>query len=120
MMSLTTSLGRPFSAESCASPVTSSRFMARLPLSSLSRMATKKVGRPTFQSQTQRPARPNANDNYTKREGRQCVGAGGAAAPLLGEVISDAREVVLELIAEENHRDDDGYRDDRDDECVLD
>src|SRR5438034_469914 len=31
MMSLTTSLGRPFSAESCARPVTSSRFMRQLP-----------------------------------------------------------------------------------------
>jgi hypothetical protein len=83
-------------------------------------MATKKVGRPTFQSQTQLPARPEAKYNYTKEEERSCAGAGGAAAPLLGEVISDAREVVLELIAEEDHRDDNGYRDYRDDECVLD
>src|SRR5712691_5824852 len=33
MMSLTTSLGSPFSAESCARPVTSSRFMRQLPFS---------------------------------------------------------------------------------------
>src|SRR6266536_4732656 len=32
MMSLTISLERPFSAESCASPVTSSRFMSHAPL----------------------------------------------------------------------------------------
>src|SRR2546422_11650703 len=32
MMSLTTSLGRPFSAESCARPVTRSRFTSATPL----------------------------------------------------------------------------------------
>src|SRR5207237_5575420 len=46
-----------------------------LPLSSLSRMATKKVGRPTFQTQTQPPASPGAKHNYIKRERQRGSGA---------------------------------------------
>src|SRR2546429_7201003 len=126
MMSLTTSLGRPFSAESCASPVPSSRFIARSPLHSVSgagskaALGRKKSGVDPLLCPPRRPERPDANDNYSKREKLASARSGLAAAPLLRKVISDAREVIRELIAEKDHRDDYRYRDSRDDECVLD
>src|SRR5688572_4374716 len=39
---------------------------------------------------------------------------------VLGEVVADVAEDVLDLVAKEDHRDDDGNGDDSDDECVLD
>src|SRR6266545_2561526 len=56
MMSLTISLERPFSAESCARPVTSSRFMSHAPPSFISPQATKKVGSTHFQGAQRRRA----------------------------------------------------------------
>src|SRR2546430_15178585 len=38
----------------------------------------------------------------------------------LGEVVADVAEDVLDLAAEEDHRDDHGDGDDGDDECVFD
>jgi hypothetical protein len=40
--------------------------------------------------------------------------------PLLGEVVPDHRELIRQLVPQEDHRDDDRYRDDGDDECVFD
>src|SRR5687767_14676780 len=39
---------------------------------------------------------------------------------VLGEVVADVAEDVLDLVAKEDHRDDDGDGDDGNDECVLD
>src|SRR5919201_5459720 len=123
MMSLTTSLGRPFSAESCARPVTSSRFTALPSKSSIRVGRQKKWGRPTFRCPTRLPARPETRSNYIKwREsgGPLPLESGLAAAPLLCEVVSDVREIVRQLVAEKNHRNNHDDGDDRNDECVFD
>src|SRR5438270_140443 len=131
MMSLTTSLGRPFSAESCARPVTSSRFTSATPL--LIQFASrrhpevpaavgrqKKWGRPTFSVPDAASGGRTPSHNYIKWWESPLPEERLAAAPLLREVIADVRKVVRELIAEKDHRDDYCDRDDRDDECILD
>src|SRR6266550_7498653 len=55
--------------------------------------------------------------------GTRGPGAGASTrrpAPRLGEVVADVAEDVRELVAEEDHRDDDRDRDHRDDERVFD
>src|SRR5438477_800613 len=121
MMSLTTSLGRPFSAESCARPVTSSRFMRQLSPYLQFASGDKKSGVDPL-SGARRGLRPDRMPRVTISLGENPLRRGErlAAAPLLREVIADVRKVVHELVAEKDHRHDDRYRDDRDDECVLD
>jgi hypothetical protein len=46
--------------------------------------------------------------------------SGFGRRPLLGEVVPDHRELIRELVPQEDHRNDYGYRDDRNDECVFD
>src|SRR5713226_3332505 len=115
MMSPTTSLGRPFSAESCARPVTSSRFMPALPLFNF---GDKKSGVDPLSEAPAAPGdRPGAvKEIVPKREKRR------RWLPRLGlrQVVSDVRELVRELVLHEDHRDDDRDRDDCNDECVLD
>src|SRR2546428_2698676 len=116
MMSPTTSLGRPFSAESCARPVTSSRFMRSSPF--FYSGDKKSGGRPTF---LRRP-RPTATyrrpgeivPNLWQFSGEE------AAGPPLGQVVPDVGEEVPDLVGKEDRDDDHGERDDGDDECVLD
>src|SRR6266851_7860275 len=112
MMSPTTSFGRPFSAESCANPVTSSRFMATLPLLQFRRQ--KKWGRPTFPGTRGRRQSPLTCDNYTKAV--QTSEEEGPPSRLLGEVVPDVREEVGDLVFEKNCRDDQEERDDGDDQ----
>src|SRR4051812_17180660 len=100
MMSPTTSLGRPFSAESCASPVTSSRFMPASSPSSISGSGDKKSGvdplslAPEDVGQARRPL-----GNYIKL-GSALQRAGRRAA--LCERIADVRKEFFDLVREED------------------
>jgi hypothetical protein len=53
----------------------------------------------------------------TGRDGRP---TGDRRGGRLREVVADVAEDVLDLVAKEDHRDDDRDRDHRDDQCVLD
>src|SRR5688572_25115808 len=122
MMSPTTSLGRPFSAESCARPVTSSRFMLPPPFLFGPEQPTKKVGHdpPRACCPGVRPA-PGSRAQLYQRGIRSARGRRYWPPRLpLREVVPDIREQVLQLIAKEHHRDDDRDGDNGNDECVFD
>src|SRR5690349_12357669 len=126
MMSPTTSLGRPFSAESCARPVTSSRFMDRSPF--FYSGDKKSGGRPTFQGargrrRGRRPRRTITNTSRfgsTNRGPYPWVSSGErfgrrAVRSASGQVVSDVREEVRDLVLEKDLDDDQGEGDDGDD-----
>src|SRR5712664_1449324 len=139
MMSPTTSLGSPFSAESCARPVTSSRFIAGAPpllqfshrprlrgdisrgrrrLEATAPGRQKKWGRPTFSGA--RGSRASTGKPLTKLYQKAATSRVWPPPALLCEVVPDHRELILQLVPEKDHRDDDRDRDDGDDECVFD
>src|SRR5438552_9940493 len=117
MMSLTTSFGRPFSAESCARPVTSSRFTTPSPIFARPFPGDKKGGSPHLHGSSGKQERPARQGEVYQIVTR---GRKGAAGRVLREVVADVRELVHELAAQEDHRHDDRDRDDRNDECIFD
>src|SRR2546428_12495255 len=94
MMSLTTSFGRPFSAESCARPVTSSRFTSATPLLIQFGSGAKKVGSTHFSVPDAASGGRTPSNNYIKWWESPLPDERLAAAPLLREVIADVRKVV--------------------------
>src|SRR5258708_36724989 len=118
MMSLTTSFERPFSAESCARPVTSSRFTTPSPsfCSAVSWRQKRWVAPPSrLERQAGTPCSPRRSvPNRHTREKR------GPRDRVLRQVVADVREQGLELAAYEDHRDDDSDGDDGADEGVFD